>query len=165
MDYTPHWLTVALKYVGVRETPGPTTTPIIRRWAAALSDWWRGFFADDGLPWCALFVNAVFFECGMAGTGTLRARDWLTWGDDIGRPPALGAVLVFERPGGGHVGFYVGETAEAYRVLGGNQGDAVSLAWIAKARCIGVRWPKNYMLSRRGVLLAATGEPVSINES
>jgi hypothetical protein len=50
-------------------------------------------------------------------------------------------VLVFERPGGGHVGFYAGESGASYRVLGGNQGDAVSHAWIAKARCIAVRWP------------------------
>jgi hypothetical protein len=54
---------------------------------------------------------------------------------DVSRAPersAYEAVLVFERPGGGHVGYYFGEDATAYHVLGGNQGDAVTIARIAR---------------------------------
>ena len=51
-------------------------------------------------------------------------------------------MLVFTRPGGGHVGFYVGEDAAAYHILGGNQGDAVTIVRIVKSRYIARRWPE-----------------------
>lgn len=41
----------------------------------------------------------------------------------------------------GHVGFYAGEDTEAYRILGGNQSDSVSLAWVSKDRFVAARWP------------------------
>lgn len=43
--------------------------------------------------------------------------------------------------GKGHVGFYAGEDKDAYRILGGNQSDSVSLAWIGKDRFLTARWP------------------------
>lgn len=39
-----------------------------------------------------------------------------------------GAILVFERSGSDHVGFYTGEDAAAYRVLRGDQGDTFTTA-------------------------------------
>jgi cell wall-associated NlpC family hydrolase len=54
----------------------------------------------------------------------------------------LGDVLVFTRKGGGHVGIYVGQDKSCYHVLGGNQGDRVSIVRIEKTRCIGVRRTK-----------------------
>jgi len=65
---------------------------------------------------------------------------WANWGQKSNIAP--GAVLVFKRQGGGHVGFYVGEDSSAYHVLGGNQSDSVSIARIAKDRLVAVRWPK-----------------------
>jgi len=50
-------------------------------------------------------------------------------------------VLVFDRAGGGHVGFYVGEDLTSYDVLGGNQGDRVSIMRLEKSRCVARRWP------------------------
>jgi hypothetical protein len=52
------------------------------------------------------------------------------------------ASLVFKREGGGHVGFYLGEDASSYQVLGGNQDDAVSVARLPKTRLIASRCPK-----------------------
>jgi hypothetical protein len=43
--------------------------------------------------------------------------------------------------GTGHVGFHAGETRAAYRILGGNEGDGVSLAWLFKDRWLAVRSP------------------------
>jgi len=82
------------------------------------------------------------------------------------RPERLapGAVLVFERPGGGHVGFYVGEDATAYHVLGGNQGDAVTIARIAKDRCIARRWPAGRPVIGKPVQMAAR-KPISTDEA
>ena len=55
--------------------------------------------------------------------------------------PISGAVLVFERGSGGHVGFAIGQDATQFYVLGGNQSDAVTIARIAKSRLLGARWP------------------------
>ena len=79
---------------------------------------------------------------------------------------SLGDVLVFVRRGGGHVGIYVGDDGTHYHVLGGNQGNAVSIIRIAKARCIAVR--RFYRIAPpanvRPIRLAASG-PVSTNEA
>jgi hypothetical protein len=58
--------------------------------------------------------------------------------------PIVGAVLVFERGSGGHVGFAVGQDDTHFYVLGGNQSDAVTIARIAKSRLIGARWPATW---------------------
>jgi hypothetical protein len=55
-------------------------------------------------------------------------------------------VAVFWRDskssGKGHVGFFVEETSRNVSVLGGNQGEQVSIANQPKARLLGYRWPK-----------------------
>jgi hypothetical protein len=79
---------------------------------------------------------------------------------------APGAVLVFEREGGGHVGFYVGEDSTHYHVLGGNQGDAVSIVRIARSRSIARRWPRGVSVMSAPVRMMPTaGVPVSRNEA
>ena len=95
----------------------------------------------------------------------VRATAWATWGQPC--EPTLGAVLVFARKGGGHVGLYAGETATAYRVLGGNQSDAVNYAWIAKSRCIAVRWPPKAPLPPKVIRVVGFPDPktVSVNEA
>ena len=55
--------------------------------------------------------------------------------------PVIGAVLIFERGSGGHVGFAIGQDDTAFYVLGGNQSDAVTVARVAKSRLLGARWP------------------------
>jgi hypothetical protein len=71
-------------------------------------------------------------------------------------------VLVFQRPGGGHLGFYVGEDERAYHVLGGNQGDCVSITRIAKDRCIAIRWPSGQPVNGKPVKMTAiAGVPLS----
>ncbi len=42
----------------------------------------------------------------------------------------------------GHVGFYSGESSDAYLILGGNQSDSVSQAWVGKDRFLKARWPR-----------------------
>jgi uncharacterized protein (TIGR02594 family) len=95
----------------------------------------------------------------------VRASSWATWGSPIQADRlAPGAILVFERPGGGHVGFYVGEDATTYSVLGGNQGDKVSIARVAKSRCVARRWPKGVAVIGKPIVLASAGA-VSTNEA
>lgn len=91
-----------------------------------------------------------------------RAKAWADWGKPT--PPRVGAVAVFGRSGGGHVGFVVGESADSLYVLGGNQSNMVNIAPIAKSRLIALRWPSAEALST--VQLAAMrGGAVSRNEA
>jgi uncharacterized protein (TIGR02594 family) len=115
------------------------------------------------VPWCGLFVAACVDEAGIKPAPiAVRASAWATWGSPLlPKELAVGAVLVFQRPGGGHVGFYVGEDATAYHVLGGNQGDAVTIARVAKSRCVARRWPLGVKLTGKPVQLASNGGPLS----
>ncbi len=158
----PRWLTAARAYVGVREVPGPKNNPTIMGWLARLKSWIK----DDETPWCGTFCAAVMHECGLPYPKEYpRARSWADWGANLrSTHVAPGAVLVFVRQGGGHVGFYVGEDTTAYHVLGGNQSDAVNVMRIAKARCIAIRWPRGEPVIGGPVQLAANGQ-LSRNEA
>ncbi len=85
--------------------------------------------------------------------------------------PALGDVLIFWRGASsgfnGHVGLYVGEDAQAFHVLGGDQSDRVMIKRIAKNRLLGCRrcpWRINQPAAVRPVVLAANGA-LSTNEA
>ena len=79
---------------------------------------------------------------GALGTNPYWARNWLLFGRYT--QPITGAVLVFERGSGGHVGFAIGQDDTNFFVLGGNQSDAVTIARISKSRLLGARWPLTY---------------------
>ena len=156
------WLTIAKKYEGVREIAGPKHNPTIMGWLRKLGTWIK----DDETPWCGTFCAAVMQEAGLPFPREFpRARSWEDYGSNL-RPSHLapGAILVFSRKGGGHVGFYIGEDATAYHVLGGNQGNAVSVTRIAKSRCIATRWPKDEPVIGGPVFLTENGE-LSTNEA
>lgn len=93
--------------------------------------------------WCAAFVNATLAKAGMRGTGSNMARDFMQWGQAVDQPQR-GDIAVFRRgdPNGpyGHVGFFDGYNADGtIRVLGGNQGNAVSLASYSPTDLLGFR--------------------------
>lgn len=136
----PLWFEIAHKYVGVKEVPGPGTHPLIASWLVNLKAWWTG----DAVPWCGVFCAAVMKEAGLPYPKLyMRAKAWSDYGSLLRRDRlSPGAILVFARSGGGHVGFYAGEDDNYYYVLGGNQGNAVNISKIAKSRCIAARWPK-----------------------
>ena len=76
---------------------------------------------------------------GALGANPYWARNWLLFGQTV--QPITGAVLIFERGTGGHVGFAMGQDDTTFFVLGGNQADAVTVTRIAKSRLLGARWP------------------------
>jgi len=175
----PRMLLEALKLHGTLETPGPGNNPVILAWADEVGDreatayakWAAGWYDKDSTPWCGLFCAVVAARANVDNRPERRppvkylsALEWAKFGG-LATQAELGDVLVFQRPGGGHVALYVGEDASAYHVLGGNQGDAVSITRIAKARCVAVRRvpylskPSNV----RRVVLGPTG-PLSANE-
>lgn len=158
----PRWLTIAKGYQGVREIVGPKHNFTIMGWLRKLGSWIK----DDDTPWCGTFCAAVMHEAGLPYPREYpRAKAWADYGANLRTTHlAPGAILVFSRNGGGHVGFYVGEDATAYHVLGGNQGNAVNIMRIAKSRCIATRWPRGEAVLGGPVRLAANGE-LSRNEA
>ncbi len=164
----PAWLLAARAHIGVREIPGPTHNSRLISFLNTASRFNGVVWRDDEMPWCGGFVAAVLVSAGIEPVKiAARAKSWAAWGSLL-RPDRLapGAILVFDRQGGGHVGFYVGEDASAYHVLGGNQGNAVSVTRIAKGRLTASRWPKGVPVAGGPVKMTAmAGVPLSRNEA
>ncbi len=98
------------------------------------------------LPWCGDFVEtciAVTLPSAVLPANPYLARNWLKFGRTV--DPCFGSILVFWRPPrtsiNGHVGFYYSEDDENFHVLGGNQGNEISIKSIAKERLLGARLP------------------------
>lgn len=141
---------IAARLLGKAEIPGPKSHPMI--------DW---AFLEAGLPgfrddaaWCGAFRGL----CGMlAGEKPVklpaRARSWLAWGVAVElEDAARGDTIILKRGAGsqpgpdvidapGHVG-WVSALLPArleVEVLGGNQGDKVSVQRFPLSQVLGVR--------------------------
>lgn len=95
--------------------------------------------------WCAAFVNAVLKEQGIEGTGSLVARSFTKWGDEVDEPK-YGDIVVFPRGSStwqGHVGFYVDHYTQNgekyYIIIGGNQDDEVNFSDFKAKEALSVR--------------------------
>ena len=165
----PAWLLAARAELGTREAPSSANNPTIMGWAKRLGTKVLGIaYNADSVPWCGLFVAACVAEDGVTPAPiAVRAKSWATWGLNI-RPERIApeAVLVFQRPSGGRVSFYVGEDRTAYHVLGGNLSDRVSIVRIEKSRCIARHWPVGRrVLDSPHAITATAGMPLSRNEA
>jgi uncharacterized protein (TIGR02594 family) len=154
------WMIEARKLIGTKEIPGPKHNPFI---VAAWKRLGAGWFTNDETPWCGLFVAHCIAEAGLPYPKMFpRAMAWAEWGKVCA--PTVGAVVVFKRQGGGHVGFLVGEDLRHYHVLGGNQGNEVNIMRLAKDRAVAIRWPLSLGLQTPG-LPKMVGGTVSGNEA
>lgn len=128
---------LAQRFVGIRETAGASSTPLVLAMLRLDNAWPEG----DETPWCSAFANWVAWLLRLPRSKSLAARSWLAVGRPIPLEEAQAGfdVVVLERGAGGHVGFYAGHDAATVSVLGGNQGDAVSVASFPRARVLGVR--------------------------
>lgn len=134
----PKWFDSALIDLGQKEITGPASNLRIVEYHKT-----TGGPAPDEIAWCSSFVNFHIVQAGMLGTGSRLARSWLSWGRALSYP-IPGCIVVLERgsePWMGHVGFYVKDTDKSVAVLGGNQGDAVTIDHFSKTRVIEYRWP------------------------
>ncbi len=132
---SPAMLLAALPLFGTEETVGEADNPVILQWAKECGI--KGY-NHDSIAWCGLFIALVAKRAGKPiPENPLWARNWAAWG--VASNKELGAVLVFMRAGGGHVGLYVGEDSDCYHVLGGNQSDSVCITRIRKERLIACR--------------------------
>jgi uncharacterized protein (TIGR02594 family) len=142
------WLTEARRHIGMREVPGVANNPVIMGWADRLGARVLGIkYNADSVPWCGLFAAWCVHQAGLRPPGiSIRAKAWADWGDAVSmvatRPP-LGAIAVFGRDGGGHVGFVESVNTDAsLNIIGGNQSDEVNVRRFARNRLIALRWPK-----------------------
>jgi uncharacterized protein (TIGR02594 family) len=107
----------------------------------------------ESINWCAAFINAVLKEMDIPGSDTvsewpLTARSFLRWGIRV-REPSIGDIVIFPRgkeSWQGHVGFYYGTEyrngRKFYQILGGNQGNAVTIELFPARSAISIRrWP------------------------
>lgn len=157
----PAWLKIAETHKGLREIPGPKHSPVILKWLRDLKAWW----SEDETPWCGTFVAHCLRDAGLPIPKLwFRAKEWASYGSLL-RPDRLapGAILVFGRQGGGHVGFYVGEDTGHYFVLGGNQSNGVNVMKLGKSRLLASRWPAGVPVT--GGPVRMQGGVVSTNEA
>lgn len=140
ISVTPY--SVAQRFLGVHERKGGEH-PLIQWW---LSLCHLGMDQPDEVPWCSAFMNGVAWELRLPRSKRANARSWLQIGTPITEGEARVGydVVVFwrESPDSwkGHVGLFAGwEGDDQVLVLGGNQGDGVSLAPYAKNELLGIR--------------------------
>lgn len=154
MSTEPAYLTIARRDIGLREIKGPKHAGRIVQMLQRLGAWWR----DDETPWCGVAVGAWLTAAGLPiPKHYYRALAWADYGNGLALP-RQGAIAVLTRKGGGHVALVTGATPDYkhVRLLGGNQGDAVSEAWFPAARVTAYRVPLGISLEPR-VALAALG--------
>jgi uncharacterized protein (TIGR02594 family) len=164
LEDAPRHLLKAVELFGTTEIVGPKNNPVIMDWAKETN---LKQYTNDEIPWCGLYIAVVMKRANRdVVKDPLWARNWAKFGVEA-KVPMLADVLVFQRETGGHVGFYVGEDKTSYHVLGGNQGNAVSIVRIAKDRLIASRRPPytKQPLNVRKIKLDSTGTILSTNEA
>lgn len=161
----PRMLVEALKLYGTREITGPRNSETIMGWAKEVG--LDGIYSNDEIPWCGLFMAVIAKRSTWeVPKNPLWARNWLNFGKPV-PVPMLGDVLVFPRGSGGHVALYVGEDADEYFILGGNQNNEVNISRKPKTPFLGARRPKWRVAQPanvRRIFLTGSGTPVSTNE-
>lgn len=143
LTITPYHLALRMAAAGVKEIPGKDKT----NWLIAAMNWMAFSKANEDDPWCGSLMH---FTHWLLGFETPRdpggARNWLTVGKTVRIEDAQeGDVVVLWREDPkswkGHVGYFQTWAGSNVRLLGGNQGDAVSVASFARTRILGVRRP------------------------
>jgi uncharacterized protein (TIGR02594 family) len=131
----------AKKFLGVHEVAGPKSNPLIAEWIRQAADWLDQ--DDSATPWCGCFRGAIGLS---TATGVpenhFRAASWKAWGSPVEslKSSILGDTLIFQRPGGFHVGLFAGLQENGNPlVLGGNQGDAVTISEHHKESLLSIR--------------------------
>lgn len=131
---------LAQRFVGLKEDDGPQANPLILAMLQLDSTW----PTDDAVPWCSAFVNAMAWLLRLPRSKSLAARSWLTVGTPVSfDAAAVGFDVVVLARGvsatSGHVGFFAGLDDHGIHVLGGNQGNAVSVETFPLAAVLGIR--------------------------
>jgi uncharacterized protein (TIGR02594 family) len=127
---------------GVKELPDPAEHPRIGEYLGVV-----GLGPDDETSWCSGFAAYCVKQAGYSIEGiTGAARSWFSggWGVPAPAEPGVIAVLWRGEPRGwqGHVGFLLDVNPDELFLLGGNQGNRVSVQRFAHSRLLGYRQPR-----------------------
>ena len=141
---------IAQRFIGIKEAAGVASNPQILAMLRLDESWPAG----DETAWCSAFVNYIAWLLRLPRSKSLAARSWLKVGVPIQLEQAVAEsdVVVMQRGEGkqpgpevinapGHVGFFAGYDPESklVQLLGGNQGNAVSIAAFPADRTLGIR--------------------------
>ncbi|MBP9786079.1 MAG: TIGR02594 family protein [Acinetobacter sp.] len=134
------WMPIAMAELGQKEIPGANNNSRIIAYHAATDL----KATTDEVPWCSSFCNWAMSQVGIDGTGKANARSWTHWGLPL-ESPKYGCIVVLKRGNNamqGHVGFFIHDLPGGrLQLLGGNQGDKVSIATFNKKDVLAYRWP------------------------
>ena len=148
MNVTAH--SVARRFLNpkIEEVEGIISNPLILAMLRLDNDW----VTDDATPWCSAFVSFVAWILDLPRSRSLSARSWLLIGEPVALEDAAPGfdVVILKRgkgpqPGAevlkapGHVGFLAGWEGLDVLVLGGNQGNAVTVQRWPRSSVIGIR--------------------------
>lgn len=158
------WMELALRKKGLHERDDNRDLRLfLKSDGATLGD-------PASAPWCGDFVEtciAVTLPSAILPGNPYLARNWLKFGQTV--EPCFGSILVFWRKQlagtEGHVGFYYSEDADNYHVLGGNQGNKVSVVALAKNRLLGARLPSVGVTFPRRKVTSSAEFLKSVNEA
>lgn len=139
---------LAERFIGTAEIPGVASNALVLAMLQLDNKWPQG----DDVPWCSAFANFVAWLLRLPRSKQLGARSWLMVGQGIALEKAEPGfdVVVLTRGTGtppgpdvidapGHVGFFAGHDGDRVLVLGGNQGDRVSVEAFPTSRILGIR--------------------------
>lgn len=140
----PLWLVVSISHIGLKEAPDPADNAELVADIREVA----GDYFHDSTPWCAGWVS---FCLARAGLKPSQQPLWaLSYADGWGiklAGPAVGAIAVKHRNGGGHVTFVAGRTASGrLACCGGNQNDMVNISGYPEDVFDGFYWPKDVPL-------------------
>ena len=141
----------AAKYLdqGIREVAGPSSHSQVLAWIKRTESLYSTDLPidDSRYAWCGVFVGCMVLD-EIADGGTITkppayfqgAARWKAWGKQVAFKNAQrGDVVVLTRKGGHHVAVVSGITHGGLKVIGGNQGDAVSTVEYGWSRVVAVR--------------------------
>ena len=96
----------------------------------------------DETPWCGCFIQWCMSQAGYPRRpGFAGARSWRPSAAETSLP-RYGAICVVEHTDGGfHVGFFVRALTSGVKLLGGNQGNSVSVADFPNEANYWYHWP------------------------
>jgi uncharacterized protein (TIGR02594 family) len=155
------WMAAARAELGVREVDGEerNSDRVLEYLRSCTGP--RPLLARDTTPWCSAFANWCMQQVHLPRTRSLAARSWLRYGDAVLRPDLrYGDVIVLWRGlklgpqrlnAPGHVGFADHWTDQTIWLLGGNQGNRVSVQPYPWTRVIGIRRPSAVTLAIRSL--------------
>ena len=140
---------LAERYIGMTEVDGRIANPAILAMLTLDATWPE----DDAVPWCSAFANFIAWQLRLPRSKSLRARSWLEISPPIGLENTQqgGDVVIIKQQASdpdentiefrGHVGFYSSHNLERelIYILGGNQGNSVSVAPFKLELLLGIR--------------------------